>query len=162
MKKQKVLGLLMAGAMSLSALSAAPAFAQADAPRGHAAHAKGMKKGMHDGMHGAMESMFDKLNLTAEQREKIKTLRQQGQERTKAQREQLVTKRKELHELVRSAGSTREQAIAKQREVNALQDQLSEVRLSTWFEMRAVLTPEQVKQLSELKPQRGDFQKRKR
>ncbi|MNK62769.1 periplasmic protein [compost metagenome] len=156
MKKQKVLGLLMAGAMSLSALSAAPALAQADGHRGHVAHAKGMQ----DGMHGPMDKMFDKLNLTAEQREKIKTLRQQGQERNKAQREQLMTKRKELHQLVRSASSTREQAIAKQREVNALQDQLAEARLNAWFEMRAVLTPEQLKQLEQFKPQRGEKRKR--
>ena len=156
MKKQKVLGLLMAGAMSLSALSAVPALAQADGPRGHVAHAKGMK----DGMHGPMDKMFDKLNLTAEQREKIKTIRQQGQERNKTQREQLMTKRKELHQLVRSASSTREQTIATQREVNALQDQLAEARLNAWFEMRAVLTPEQLKQLSQLKPQRGEKRKR--
>jgi Spy/CpxP family protein refolding chaperone len=150
MRKQKVLGLLMAGAMSLSALSAAPALAQPDGHRSHVAHAKAEKKGSH----GAMDKMFDRLNLTPEQREKIKSLRQQSQERTKTQRQQLMTKRKELHQLVRSSSSTREQAIAKQRELNVLQDQLAEARLNTWFDMRAVLTPEQLKQFDELKPQK--------
>ena len=149
MRKQKVLGLLMAGAMSLSALSAAPALAQPDGPRSHVAHAKAEK-----GAHGAMDKMFDRLNLTPEQREKIKTLRQQNQERNKAQRAQLMTKRKELHQLVRSSSSSREQAIAKQREINGLQDQLAEARLNAWFDMRALLTPEQLSQFDELKPQK--------
>lgn len=145
---QRLLSMLLAGAMSLSVGMAAPAFAQPDGARAHAA-------GKYSGPHGpSMEKMFEKLNLSSEQREKIKTIRQQGQERTKAQREQLMTKRKELHELVRSASSTRDQAIAKQREVNTLQNQLSEARMSAWFEMRDVLTPEQRKQLSELKPQK--------
>lgn len=156
MSKKQVLGLLMAGAMSLSALSATPALAQPDGPRGHATHAKAGKHGPH-----AMEKMFERLNLTAEQRDKIKTLRKQGHEKMKAQREQLSTKRKELHQLVRSSSSTREQTIAKQREVNVLQDQLAEARLNTWFDMRAVLTPEQLKQFDELKAQRGDKQRKR-
>jgi len=155
MRKQQILGALLAGAMSLSALTAAPALAQPDGPRTHAVHAKG-------GPHGAMmDRMFDRLNLTDEQKEKIKTLRQQGQERTKAQREQLMTKRRELNELVRSANSSREQAIAKQREVNTLQNQLAEARMNTWFDMRAVLTPEQLSQLEQLKPQRGGKQRKR-
>ena len=150
MMKQKFLGALLAGAMSLSALAAAPALAAPDGHRGHAVHAK-------DGApHGKMDRMFDKLNLSAEQREKIKTLRQQGQERMKTQHQQLMAKRRELNELVRSAGSTREQAIAKQREVNAIQNQVAEARMNTWFDMRAVLTPEQLKQFEQLKPQKGE------
>ncbi len=149
-RKQKFLGALLAGAMSLSALAAAPALAQPDAHRGRAAH------DMSAAPHGKMDRMFDKLNLSAEQREKIKTLRQQGQERMKPQHQQLMAKRRELHELVRSAGSTREQAIAKQREVSAIQNQVAEARMNTWFDMRAVLTPEQLKQFEQLKPQRGE------
>ncbi len=148
MKKQTFLGVLLAGAMSLSAL-AAPALAMPEGPRAHVAHAKGGGGGQ-----GAMDRMFDRLNLSAEQREKIKTLRQQRHEQTKTQREQLMTKRKELHQLVRSASATREQAIAKQREVNVLQNQLSEARMGTWFDMRAVLTPEQREQFEQLKPQK--------
>lgn len=150
MINKKLLGFLMAGAMSMSALAAVPADARPDGP-GQKAHAAKM----HDGERGPMmDKMFDKLNLTAEQREKIKTIRQQGQERTKAQREQLQVKRTELHQLVRSASSTKDQALAKQREVNALQNQLAEARIASWFDMRAVLTPEQLKQFEEMKPKR--------
>lgn len=157
MRKQKFLGALLAGAMSLSALAAAPALAAPDGHRGHTAHAKGAAP------HGAMmDRMFDKLNLSAEQREKIKTLRQQGQERTKTQREQLMTKRRELNQLVRSASATREQAIAKQHEVNALQNQLADARMNTWFDMRAVLTPEQLKEFEQLKSRRGESKQRQR
>lgn len=150
MKSAKLLGILLAGAMSMATLAAAPADARPDGPgrMGHAAK-------MHDGDRGPMmESMFEKLNLTTEQREKIKTIRQQGQDKTKAQREQLQAKRTELYQLVRSANSTKDQALAKQREVNALQNQLAEARIASWFEMRAVLTPEQLKQFEEMKPKR--------
>lgn len=148
MSKAKLLGVLMAGAMSMSVLAAAPADARPDG-RGPMAHAGKM----HDGEHGPMmDKMFERLNLTPEQHEKIKAIRTQGQERTKGPREQLIAKRTELYQLVRSATSTKDQALAKQREVNTLQNQLAEARLASWFEMRAVLTPEQLKQFEELKP----------
>lgn len=148
MKKQKFLGAMMAGAMAFSALAAAPAFAASDAPRHSVAHAKRMPAGGH----GSVDKMFQRLNLTDEQREAIKTLRKESQARTKAQREQLMTKRRELHQMVRSSSATKEQAIAKQREVNVLQNQLAEARMAAWFDMRAVLTPEQLKQFEQLKP----------
>ncbi len=158
MTKQHVLGALLAGAMGMSVLlPPAPALA-----RGQWAHAGQMRGGSHAGEHGPMmESMFERLNLSAEQRDKIKSLRRQGQERTKAQREQLNAKRQELHQLVRSVGASRDQAIAKQREVNALQNQLSEARMTSWFDMRAVLTPEQLAQLAQLDPRKRQRREKK-
>lgn len=150
MKKQQILGALLAGAMSVSLLTAAPVDAKPDGPwRAHAQE----RSAMHGPM---MDRLFDKLNLTPEQKDKIKELRKQGHEKTKAQREQLMAKQRELHQMVRSAKATREQAIAKQREVNTLQNQLAESRMQTWFDMRAVLTPDQLKQLEELKPKKGE------
>lgn len=149
-----LMGMLMAGAMTLTVLGATPAIA---APQGG-----GPRGGMHAGApHDMMpERIFKQLNLTPEQRGKIETIRAQGQERTRAQREQLMTRRQELHQLIRSASATRDQALAKQREVNALQNQLAEARVSTWFEMRAVLTPEQLSQLESAKMQKPRRMKR--
>lgn len=153
-----LMGLLMVGAMTLTVLGATPAIA---APQG-GGWGGGGGRGMHAGaQHDVMPERFMKqLNLTPEQRGKIETIRAKAQEQHRAQREQLMTRRQELHQLVRSASATRDQALAKQREVNALQNQLAEARIATWFEMRGVLTPEQLKQLESMKTQKPRRMKR--
>ena len=98
-----------------------------------------------------MNRMFDKLNLTADQKTKLQAIRTKSREANKAQHEAMGKKWQELSQLMRSATATRDQALAKQREINALQAQLAESRVSTWFEMRAVLTADQLKQLETMK-----------
>lgn len=98
-----------------------------------------------------MNRLFDRLHLTAEQKQKLQAIRTRERENKRAQHQALGKKWQELSALMRSASSTREQALAKQREINQLQAQLAESRVSTWFEMRAVLTPEQLKELATIK-----------
>lgn len=98
-----------------------------------------------------MNRMFDKLNLTADQKTKLQAIRTKSRDANKAQHEAMGKKWQELSQLMRSATATREQALAKQREINALQAQLAESRVATWFEMRAVLTADQLKQLETMK-----------
>ena len=97
-----------------------------------------------------MHRLMDQLKLTPEQRGKIETIRALNKEQTRPLREDQRKKRLELFALVRGAKATREQAIAKQREIDALHARLSESRLAAWFEARAVLTPEQLAQLEKL------------
>ena len=131
-------------AVALAALlaTALPAYAEAGKDRGR----------MHE---GPMQHLMDQLKLTPEQRGKLETIRARQHEQTKAQRDELFRKRGELFELIRSARSTRDQAVAKQREVDALQTRLAESRLAAWYESRAVLTPEQLTQLEKLPMGKG-------
>src|SRR5687767_11393213 len=61
-----------------------------------------------------MNRMFDALNLTADQRQKLQAIKSRGMEAHKAQREALRTKWEELSALMRSPTATADQALAKQ------------------------------------------------
>lgn len=97
-----------------------------------------------------MDRLMDQLKLTPEQRGKIETIRARHKEQARPVHQELRKKREELSALVRGAKATRDQAIAKQREVDALHAKLSEARLAAWFEARAVLTPQQLAELEKL------------
>lgn len=132
-------------AMTLGAAAVAP---QADAmPFQH--RGPRMEMAQHQ-----MENLFQQLNLTDAQKEQIKQIRQRNMEAAKPIRESLRTKHQELFALIRKPEATKDQAIAKQREINALTNQLAEARLNAWFEARAVLTPDQLKKLETIQPKR--------
>jgi len=113
-------------------------------------HEKGAK---HEMAEMFMNHLFKKLNLTTEQKAKVEEIRKRHQEMAKTQHASLKSKREELMKLLKSSTATRDQALAKQREIDAITHTLSEGRINSWFESRAHLTPDQLKQLSELKPQ---------
>lgn len=132
--------------MVVAAPAAAPAFAD-PGPGGEGMHQA------HADRH--MNRMFDRLNLTADQKSRLQAAKTRQRDAHKAQREALGKKWQELSALMRSASATKDQAIAKQREINQIHAQLAEARVAAWFEMRAILTPEQLKQLETLKQERG-------
>lgn len=142
--KKFLLPALIAASMTI----AAPALAD---PGGHG----GRHHGKADGANGPVMKMFDRLNLTADQKTRLKAIKDRYATATKAQHQSLKTKWKELSTLMKSAGANRDAALAKQREINVIQAQLAESRVNAWFEARAVLTPEQLKQLEAMKPGEG-------
>jgi Spy/CpxP family protein refolding chaperone len=54
---------------------------------------------------------------------------------------------------LQSPNANESQARALNAEINDLQRQLSELRLKTWFGMRAQMTPEQIQKLNQMKGQ---------
>ena len=139
-------------ALALAALLVVPMTAQLalaepeGSPRMH---------GQEGGGWDPMARLMEHLKLSAEQRSKLESIRARQKEQTRTTREELMRKRHELFELIRSVKSTRDQAVAKQREVDALQSRLAEARLSAWYEGRAVLTSEQLAQLERMPMGRG-------
>jgi Spy/CpxP family protein refolding chaperone len=99
-----------------------------------------------------MGKLFDRLHLTPEQRSKLEAIRKKYGESTREAHKKLFDKRRALYGVVRRVDATREQAIALQREVDALQGQLAEARLTAWFEGRALLTHDQLEMLEQLPP----------
>lgn len=97
-----------------------------------------------------MGKLFDRLHLTPEQRTKLEAIRKKHANSTRDARKKLFEKRRALFGIVRKVDATREQAIALQREVDALQGQLAEARMAAWFEGRALLTHEQLETLAAL------------
>ena len=110
-------------------------------------HGKGMRGGF-----GA-DRLFARLNLTDDQKAKIKQNRQSFRESNKALFDQLKTKRQELRQA--SEGGTFNEALATQKltEMAGLQAKLMGARIQLRQQMLSVLTPEQKTQLDQLKAQ---------
>ncbi len=102
------------------------------------------------GMHGAFSKQ---LNLTDDQKAKMKAIRASFAERNKPLREELRAKRQELRQA--SEGGTFNEALAAQKltEMAGLQAKLMGQSFSLRQEMMTVLTPEQKTQLEQQKAQ---------
>ena len=102
------------------------------------------------GMRGAF---LQRLNLTDDQKAKIKQIRESAASRNKPLREQLRAKRQELRQA--NEGGTFNEALATQKltEMAGLQAKLMGEEFKLHQEMQSVLTAEQKAQLEQLKAQ---------
>jgi len=114
--------------------------------RGHRGDHKGMR-GMRDG------GFFRSLNLTDDQKAKMKQIRESFAERNKPLREQLHAKRQELRQA--SEGGTFNETLATQKltEMASLEAKLMGERFKLQQETLSVLTAEQKAQLEQSKAQ---------
>jgi len=93
--------------------------------------------------HGEGKEFFKELNLTPEQKEKLKTQREAKKENNKAMREQLKVKMQALHEAIGKPGAKPTDVSGLVAEVNALKGQMFSQSIEGVFAMKEVLTPEQ-------------------
>ena len=117
-------------------------------------------KGMRAGFGG--DRLFARLNLTDDQKAKIKQTRQSFMESNKPLFEQMRSKRQELRQA--SEGGTFNEALATQKltEMAGLQAKLMGARIQLRQQMLSVLTPEQKTQLDQLKAQFKDHRGKRR
>jgi len=174
MKKFANFKMLALVSLSSIVLVASVAFAQtAGTTQGDQNKARGEWRGRgrgegRDGDHrgGFMGGgMFEKLNLTDDQKARMKTIRESFGERTKSLRDQLQAKRQELRQT--NQGDTFNEALATQKltESAGLQAKLMGEEFRLRQEMLTVLTPEQKTQLDQMRQQfkggHGDFKGRR-
>ena len=159
MKKVIKFKTLAIASLSAIALAASIAVAQTATPSGQD---KGQEtrpewrgrgrgaRGNH-GWEGA--GFFKQLNLTDDQKAKMKQIRESFAERNKPLREQLQAKRQELRQA--NEGGTFNEALATQKltEMASLEAKLMGERIRLRQEMVSVLTPEQKAQLDQAKAQ---------
>jgi protein CpxP len=179
MKKLGKIKTLTIASLSAVALAAPIAFAQSttttqDTPQAtgerHGGHGKGWgdkgregRGGRRGGRMGGM--MFASLNLTDDQKAKMKGIGQSFRESTKSLHEQLRAKRQELRQA--SEGGTFNEALATQKlqESAGLQAKLMGEQFRMRQQMLSVLTPEQKTQLeqkrAEFKAKRANHGERK-
>jgi|ERR1041385_1705518 protein CpxP len=124
--------------------------------RGEGQGAQGRRGAWHGkGMRGRFggERLFARLNLTDDQKAKMKQTRQSFMESNKPLFDQLKAKRQELRRA--SEGGTFNEALATQKltEMAGLQAKLMGARIQLRQQMLSVLTPEQKTQLDQLKAQ---------
>ena len=174
MKKLGKIKTLTIASLSAVALAAPIAFAQSttttqDTPQAtgerHGGHGKGWggDGGERGGRMGGM--MFRGVNLTDDQKAKMKEIGQSFRESTKSLHEQLRAKREELRQA--SEGGTFNEALATQKlqESAGLQAKLMGEQFRMRQQMLSVLTPEQKTQLeqkrAEFKAKRANHGERK-
>jgi len=178
MKKLGKIKTLTIASLSAVALAAPIAFAQSttttqDTPQAsgerHGGHGKGWgDKGGRGGRRGGRMGggmMFRGINLTDDQKAKMKEISQSFRESTKSLHQQLRAKRQELRQA--SEGGTFNEALATQKlqESAGLQAKLMGERFRMRQQMLSVLTPEQKTQLeqkrAEFKAKRANHGERK-
>lgn len=120
-------------------------------------------RGARDGFGGG--AMFRQLNLTEDQKARMKQTRESFAERTKSLRQQLRAKHQELRQA--TGGGTFNEALATQKltEEAGLKAKLMGEQFKLHQEMLTVLTPEQRTQMEQLREQfktkRGQFKARR-
>lgn len=157
MKKLGRFKMLAIAALSAIALAASMAVAQTvttnqDNGQGQRHEWRGRRG--HKGMRGMRAGGFFRgLNLTDDQKAKMKQIRQSFAETNKPLREQLRAKRQELRQA--SEGGTFNEALATQKlmEIAPLQAKLMATRANLHQQMLSVLTPEQKAQLEQSRAQ---------
>ncbi|HEX6045012.1 MAG TPA: Spy/CpxP family protein refolding chaperone [Pyrinomonadaceae bacterium] len=109
---------------------------------------RGMMRGMREG------GFFKQLNLTDDQKAKLKQIRESAAQANKPLHDQLRAKRQELRQA--SEGGTFNEALATQKltEMAALEAKLMGERFQLHQQMLSVLTPEQKTQLEQAQAQR--------
>ena len=158
MKKLGKFKMLAIASLSAIALTASIAVAQSvktdqdnAKPRGdwHGGRGRGERKGW-GGMRGGV---FSQLNLTDDQKAKMKQIRESFAATNKPLREQLRAKRQELRQA--SEGGTFNEALATQKltEMAGLRAKLMGEEIKLHQEMQSVLTAEQKAQLEQRKAQ---------
>lgn len=180
MRKLGKLKTLTIASLSAVALAAPIAFAQTTSTTGQDAqqmsrgegHGKGWgHKGARGhrrggfGRRGGHGMMFRGINLTEDQKAKMKTIGESFRERTRSLREQLRAKRQELRQASEGGTFNESFAVQKLQESATIQARLMGEQFRMRQEMQAVLTPEQKAQIeqkrAEFKAKRANHGQRK-
>ena len=102
---------------------------------------------------GKEGGMFDKLNLSADQKQKMQAVRDRYKDQV-SQRMQAVRQARQELETMMAGTANASQMREKHRQIIGLRQQLEEVQFESTLAMREVLTPEQRSQLAQLMQQR--------
>jgi protein CpxP len=163
----KVLAIASISAIALAAsIAVAQTVTTQDNGQGARPEWRGGKGGHGPGFRGMREGgIFRQLNLTDDQKAKMKQIRESFAQTNKPLMEQLHAKRQELRQA--SEGGTFNEALATQKltEIAPLQAKMMAAQASMHQQMLSVLTPEQKAQLDQAKAQfktRHDGQMRQR
>jgi Spy/CpxP family protein refolding chaperone len=103
---------------------------------------------------GHLDRLKSVLNLSAEQMTAIATIQEEGRTEASRLKAELRAKRHTMMAYVSSASADQGKAMEHLQGVEAIRTQLSALRLRTWFQIRDVLTPEQLQRLQTLREKR--------
>jgi Spy/CpxP family protein refolding chaperone len=116
-------------------------------------HGPGFRRGRMGGGAGLGPRMAEELNLTTEQREKMKAAREREQRKAIQTRADIQLARLDLRKLMQADKPDQKAIDAQIDRIAGLRTGLEKSRVATMLEFRASLTPEQQKKLKELREQ---------
>jgi len=99
------------------------------------------------GIERMLEHNAERLHLDAATRERIRALAETGREQSEPQREALHALHDEMHALLTSDAPDSAAVLAKADEIGRAETELQKQRLRTMLAIRALLTPEQRREL---------------
>ncbi len=111
---------------------------------------------------GKEGGLFDKLNLSADQKQKMQAVRDRYKDQVSQRMQAVRQARQELETMMSGTTANASQMRDKHRQIMGLRQQLEEVQFESTLSMREVLTPEQRSQLSQVMQQRRDAGKTRR
>jgi protein CpxP len=154
--KFKILAIATLSAIALAASIAVAQTVKTDQGNGQRSRGdsqRGRGRGEGKGWGGMRGGVFSQLNLTDDQKAKMKQIRESFAATNKPLREQLRAKRQELRQA--NEGGTFNEALATQKltEMAGLQAKLMGEQVKLHQEMQSVLTAEQKAQLEQAKAQ---------
>jgi len=106
--------------------------------------------------HGDGKDFFKELNLTEEQRAKLKAQRASKKESVRAVRDQMKVKMRALHDTISKPETKRADVDGLVAEVNTLKGQMFSQMIDGVFAMKEVLTPEQFAKMQAAHQERMD------
>ncbi|HBK95854.1 MAG TPA: Spy protein [Microcoleaceae bacterium UBA10368] len=107
---------------------------------------------------GKEGGMFEKLNLSADQKQKMQAVRDQYKDQISQRMQAVRQARKEL-ETMMAGQATASQMRDKHRQIMGLRQQLQDLQFESTLAMRELLTSEQRSQLAQLMQQRHETAK---
>jgi len=159
----KTLAIATLSAIALAGSIAVAQSVSTDQTKGQDTQREWRGRGKEHGWGGMRGGSFRQLNLTDDQKAKMKQIRESFAQSNKPLREQLRAKRQELRQA--SEGGTFNEALATQKltDMASLEAKAMGERFRLHQEMLSVLTPEQKAQLEQQKAQfkarRGEMRK---
>ncbi|MBY0403394.1 MAG: Spy/CpxP family protein refolding chaperone [Cyanobacteria bacterium] len=115
---------------------------------------RGPERDTNGGRHHAHgeDRMFEKLSqdlqLTEDQKQKMDSLRKEAKSQAEPLKKSMWKKKRSAMEYASSPDATLAKALEMQKDSQSTLNQLETLRITTWFKMRAILTPDQLKQLA--------------
>ena len=105
-----------------------------------------------DMMPGQGGMMMQKLNLTADQKTKIQAIQTKYKPQMEQKRQAVLQAMKDMHKLMSDPSATDDQLRTQHKKVQDLHQEIGTLAFESMLEVRKVLTPEQVKQLGQMRP----------
>lgn len=111
--------------------------------------------GQNPGSRGGKDNLMEQLNLSADQKQRMESIRNQYKDQIRQRQDAVRKARQEMKTMMDGNASTA-QIRTQHEQISALQQQLMSTRMEMMLAMREVLTPEQRARMAELMKQRRE------